>query len=206
MIKSYHMFLGDAGMRWLVYVGYPVLLILCVCWMGRKLPVELCVVFCCSMIVVLEMVLDLVVFGGIAAKDTIKLEYIKTSAKGMKVLRDSLIGDGIRRFVTVVAVMMIIGRILTAGNFDAVEYGFLAGMVLLLSELPLLVGRRFSNAMLLIITASFMGGFTTGLVGEALDGDPGLEIVCFLLYLVIAGLQRMMIMRRARKSYYDGRD
>ena len=61
-----------------------------------------------STIISAELLLDMFIYGGILCKDNNKLEYLKTSYKGIKVLESSLIVDKIRRWLMTCGLLGII--------------------------------------------------------------------------------------------------
>lgn len=85
-----------------------------------------------ALIVMVETVSDYWLFGGICAKDAQKLEYMKSSVKGIPVMRSGLIADLVRRFVWI-AVLQGIGMVISHSMnhipFDEIEICRLAAYV-----------------------------------------------------------------------------
>lgn len=53
----------------------------------------------CMSIILLELMADRWIFGGICGKDSPRIEYLRTSGRGEQAIRNALIGDLLRRFV-----------------------------------------------------------------------------------------------------------
>lgn len=205
LLKSYHVFLPYAWERWLLYLVYPLLFMLVNdAVVKRGMQPEVSIMFCSSMIVTVELFFDLLVFGGIAAKDTNKLEYLKTSAKGLGILQRSIIGDGLRRLFSVTVIMMAY-CLIDSAKFTPLRQIMCVFSALFLVELGLIVGRSFSYMGVVMAASVFLGMLATPLTIIVLS-DVIAGIICLVLYVTVLMSGRVLIMRKARKSYYDGRD
>lgn len=205
LLKSYHVFLSYAWERWLLYLVYPLLFVLVnYAVVKRGMQPEVSMILCSSMIVSVELFFDFLVFGGVAAKDTNKLEYLKTSAKGLSILQRSIIGDGIRRFFSVTLIMMAY-CIIDNEHFTPLRVLMCVFSALFMIELGLIVGRSFSYVGVVMAVIVFLGmlatPFTIIVLSNMIAG-----IICLILYVMVLVTGRVIIMRKARKSYYDGRD
>lgn len=207
-IKSYHVFLPQIWSKLFMYIVYPLLIIVItgvlVTW---QMPMPICVMVAGSLIVAMEIVWDSTVFGGIASKDTNKLEYLKTSVRGMDILQKSIIADAVRRVVSVALILLVI----YAMNAEAIKLmGVLACVFVTLwcVELGLLVTRSFSMMVVMILAMSIGGTLCMAITGVILLGASMVWNICFafLPYILFVVAGRVVIMRKARGSYYDERD
>ena len=206
LIKCYHVFIPRTWEKLLLYLIYPVVLI-CV---GRKLEGILSlfgIIFTCEWIVLIELLLDSLIFGGISSKDTNKLEYLKTSVKGMTVLRKSIFADAVRRAL---AVTMILAAVYAKNSAD-LPFVRLVMCVLtsfFLTELALVMTRYFSSMVFLMVIVSVVEIINLAVLAAIFSweipawGTGPAATLCILA--AVAG--RTIIMRNARKSYYDDRD
>lgn len=205
LVKSYHVFLSDVWERWLVYLAYPLLFVA-----GNYMLVEyglhpnMCVLFCSSMIITVELFFDLLVFGGIASRDTNKLEYLKTSVKGMKILEKSLVADGIRRVFSV-TVILLSCYVSDSTDFKLFQFVMCVFSTLFLVELGLMVSRGSSVIGVVIALVVLLGTIAIPLTIIVLT-DRIVSGSCLVLYVVVGVMGRVIIMKRARGSYYDNRD
>lgn len=205
LVKSYHVFLPYVWERWLLYLVYPLCLVLVNVGMVKNgIPPEICVMLCSSLIVAVELFADLLVFGGIAAKDTNKLEYLKTSAKGLGVLQSSIIGDAIRRLFSVTVILMAY-CLMDSTIFTAHRQMMCVFSTLFLVELGLIVSRSFSHLSVVMATSACLEMLATPLTAVVLSNVMA-GVICPVLYVIVLIVGRMRIMKKARKSYYDGRD
>ncbi len=205
LVKSYHVFLPYVWERWLLYLVYPLCLVLVNVGMVKNgIPSETCVMLCSSMIVAVELFADLLVFGGIAAKDTNKLEYLKTSAKGLGVLQSSIIGDAIRRLFSVTVILMAY-CLIDSTIFTARCQMMCVFSTLFLAESGLIVSRSFSHLSVVMATSACLEMLATPLTAVALNNVMA-GVICQVLYVIVLIVGRIRIMKKARKSYYDGRD
>lgn len=206
LIKCYHVFIPAIWEKLLLYLIYPAALI----WFGCKMEgimSPMGVIFACELIVSIELILDSLIFGGISSKETNKLEYLKTSVRGMTVLRKGVIVDAVRRALAVT----VIPAAVYAGSstlLSPAQIGMCALVSFLLTELALQVTRRFPDMVVMI----------AAMCVEAILNMLALGIVCTIrvpvwgicpaaaLCILVAAAGRMMIMRNAGESYYDSRD
>ena len=117
--KSYFVFLSK-GYKWLALTIFPLMLLgLVLLLFGEDKDgtyvVARAVIL--SYVPIFELVSDYWLFGGLCNKTENGLVYLKSSVKGMEVLRNGIIGDLLRRFLY----QMILGLILfsvTGNLFD----------------------------------------------------------------------------------------
>lgn len=206
MLKSYHVFLPLVWERTIVYLLYPVLLLM-LNYFGRvklHIDAEAYLMLCAGMVVAAELFLDYFIFGGIAAKDTNKLEYLKTSTKGISLLKKGLVGDWIRRFISV-GIIIMANYCLGEGALSLGKTGVCVFSTLLLAEAGLIVTRFFSLMTIVTAMIIFLGMLAMVITLSVLAG--GMVIwICPVLCVVVSVLGRMLIIRKMKGSYYDGRD
>ena len=105
--KCYRVFLSGMLMKVIMYLVYPVCVFL---WCSLAFIISdvgfgnatLGLMMTAGMMVVAELLLDGFVYGGLLAKDSNKLEYLKTSYRGISVLKKSLYVDKLRRLLTLI--------------------------------------------------------------------------------------------------------
>lgn len=208
-IKSYHVFLSPFWLKCVMYVIYPVLLTL-----GTWGLIELTnmpafsLVYCIGLLMTAEVFLDFFVFGGVAAKDTNKLEYLKTSVKGLSALRKALLVDEARRLISVVLIISI-SLMLSGAQMQIVS--ILAGMLLaiIFTEIGLFVIRK-TTQMTVLITVLFVGEMvamaivTMTIMYMNISAWVLIPLVIMVGVLVVGNIK--MVMKKARDSYYDDRN
>lgn len=194
-------------MKLLIYLIYPVVTL---CWCGlialgmgvESVHAMYGLLITSGMIMCAEMFLDNFVYGGILAKDTNKLEYLKTSHKGMSVLKKSLIVDKIRRFITMALLLVIIYSVC----HEQVSVGQLISLIsaiTAITELGLLATRHFGSINWTIIITMVVNG-VGALVGILAIMLPPLFAILFLLLAVaIVIASNRVIMKKAERGFYD---
>lgn len=194
-------------MKLLIYFIYPIVTLL---WCGliglgmgsTSLHAMYGLLITSSMIMWLEMLLDNFVYGGILAKDTNKLEYLKTSHKGMDVLKMSLVVDKLRRFL---ASALLLGVVYCVCH-EQVNIGQLISLILVtaaLTELGVLITRHFSslNWTLIIAMIANSVGVIIGVIAVRI---PWFFVILFLAtFVAVAIVSNRVIMKKANQGFYD---
>lgn len=211
-IKGYHMFLPGGWLKWCIYLLYPLCVIGGMYAMNRYLLyfAQICVGLTCCILVAVEMCLDTYVFLGIGARDTNRLEYLKTSAKGMPLLKKALVMDGIRRFLSMLVMMIGLYFIAKTGNAGEAAFSLpgsllCAMLVFAMIEFAFVFTRLSTNVWLNMVVLYLLGGAAFA-VGIELFGS---EIQIWMLPaggaagLAAAMAGRGRIIKRAEESYYD---
>lgn len=167
-----------------------------------------------TLLVLMEIFADNWMFGGIQDRDGAKMDFLKTSPKGMKLLENALVLDLVRRLVTLSVIMavcflanMAMGIEMFGG--DAVkEAGVLAGLALAsytLSVLGTLITRFFSwfwGNCLVGNVAMYVNMFCCG---GLLRTEKLIALNC-VFALLAAGATVLAVkaaMGRVRGGYYD---
>lgn len=217
-IKSYHLFLTRWWFRCIIYFVYPALLLLLADYLGnivtgftwisyekaqsnRLLFLELL----CSFIVSVEIFCDYFIFGGIATKETNKLEYLKTSVKGIPLLTKALITDGMRHLLSI-AIIIGFGSLLLATALSPIDCILVIVYVFSLVEAGLIITRQFSTLLIQYITLTVITFILPASITLLLQMPIAFRIMLpLLLAIVISFLGRWLILKKARNSYYDNR-
>lgn len=210
-IKSYHVFLSSKLFQVLLYVLYlPVMMfgVGVLLRIVQQSGMAVCVGYQLSanLLFVGEVVWGLLIFGGVAAKDTNKLEYLKTSAKGMSILKTALAADVVRRFLWVTLIQWVPLFII---HEKADENVWMANaMVLLFAEMGCLLVRK--SCSMAVFLAVMVGGtpFLSPLLGLSTWIVHLLWpiVLCYVLAVVVMIYNIKMVMKKARDSFYDDRN
>ncbi len=122
-IKSYLAFTSPLY-RIAVYLLVPAGMVGIGLWAGGTFG-EMGVMFTAVLLPAAEILSDGWFLGGIQNKDAVKLNYLKTSGQGMKMLRTALIVDLIRKFFTALGTILVCYLFLRAGRaWDEIDISF----------------------------------------------------------------------------------
>ena len=207
LIKSYHIFVPYVWGKWILYLVYPMVGMLLLYGAESLFHDErMSVVIAATFVVSVELYFDMAVFGGISSKETNKLEYLKTSVKGMTVLRNSLVTDALRRFLSVVFIVMMAKCFTAYQEMRMEEWAVCILGNLFLVELGLFFERyvTFMTWVHLVnmIVSALAIFFTMSLFGAGI----GYLFVVLVLYLATVIGGRAFILKKVGKSYYDEAD
>lgn len=209
-LKCYHVFLAPWWMKALVYAVYPVLMIAGMCLaivIVRDVgaTIELVYTLTGNLFIMAELFFGYFIFGGVASKDSNKLEYLKTSVKGMPVLNRAVIVDALRRvlwiFVMQLVPLWLCNETPGAGVWAA------NAMVLLCVEAGLMIVRRTSSFNVFIVVLAIAWTVAGAFMGVGMFFRDYWWVIglfyCAVVALIICSIR--MVMRKARDSYYDDR-
>ena len=210
-IKSYHVFLSSRLLQVLLYVLYlPVMMFAVLVMLCASLEFEMGIgmgyVLTANILFTGEVVWGYLIFGGIAGKDTNKLEYLKTSKKGLPTLKTAVIVDAIRRVIWITAIQWV-PLFITMEKPDT-SIWMANAMVILFAELGCLFVRKSSSmslSMLVIIGGTTLLAPLVAL-GIMIDHLVWPIILCYVLAVVVIVLNTKMVMKKARDSFYDDRN
>lgn len=185
-IRSYLVF-TSLGYKIIMFVILPVVLLgiqvfSAVVFRGTAIPVFV------MTLVMVEIMADNWLLGGIQEKGSEKIDYLKTSPRGMKVMRSVLVMDLVRRFVFYVVLFglsWLITGIFGAGNG--------AGGLAALEALLLAVVLTYALSALGI----FIARFTSYLWVNMLCGYVGAIAGLVILLICSGGLVPMMLVNIA---------
>ncbi len=207
--RIYHLFFPRKWVVWLLYTGYillPVGTSAIGKWVWINSPETrgvMSLMMVSASMVGVEYLLDFFMLTGIAAKDNRSLEYMKSSSKGVDLMRKTFALDGIRRVLTSVAALLLLyvleGRILSVWCY--VECAL---VVVLLVEVGFALTRRCKapafTFVLLYLASTFACPLTIGLAEcPSFWLTTGLLIAMILVMVV----NRKVWIKKVRESYYD---
>ncbi len=207
--KSYGVFLSGTLVKILLFAAYPLAVIFMglpahiigTMAMGSAMPGLLSAG---SILVGAELILDIFVFGGILNKETNKLEYLKTSHRGIPVLRKALQADKVRR-VLMIHLILAVFYLLGAENMSYLSLISFTFATAAVTELILVLSRHITQMnwlMLVIMLASLV---EMGIGVLALILPPVCVILFVVLYVGIFLFSEKIVMKRMEESYYDSR-
>lgn len=203
-VKGYRAFVSDKWIKLLLYLVYPLCTIgFCrIAVMFSDLYGFLHQGLVAGFMIVDELVIDVSVFGGILRKDTGKLDYLKLSQKGMKILEKSLWVDKIRRLITTMILLTAAYMICHEGMnpYNLVSSIFATGVVL---ELGLLITRRFDTAGVAALIAWLVYIIGPVLVVVAVVVSEYCLVIFLAAYVAVLIWSNTYIMKRARRVFYD---
>lgn len=210
-IKSYHVFLTSRLLQVLLYVLYlPVMMfimlaILCIC-LDFDGGLSFGYTLSANLIFGGEVIWGYLIFGGVAAKDTNKLEYLKTSKKGLPTLKKAMIVDTVRRFLWIWAIHWIPLEI-TMEKPEASVW-LANAMVLLFAELGCLLVRKSSSVTMLLVVIMVGTTILAPLLSVTMMIAHQIWpiVLCYVLAVVVMVLNSKMVMKKARDSFYDDRN
>lgn len=213
--KSYLVFTGF-GYRLLMFWLMPLLLLgiqTAAVSMGKNFSIILPLAMAS-----MEAMADSWFLGGIQSKDADKMDFLKTSAEGMRVMKTALIMDFLRRFVSMTVVFLLccgIARlgggktsaILPVDKIELLVFPLLFGYTF--SVLATLVGRFFSLFwinMLVAYPIPILGSVTMYLIlSEPVYVSVAalFDIVLTVLGILLVVLAVKTAIKKVEESYYD---
>lgn len=203
-IKSYRAFLCGHLVKLLLYLVGPLITLL---WSGFIALISnkygiIGQSTAISLIILYELVIDTFVYGGILSKDTNKLEYLKTSPKGMEILHKSLVIDKVRRFLmTAVMLSMVYG--ISNENLSLLQFISIIFAAVTAMELGLLICRRVTVITLAMLIALLTNLLVTALVIPITFLPGGFVVLYAGLFAAVEICSNSHIIKKAKKGYYD---
>ncbi len=205
--KCYRVFLSGTLMKLVMYLIYPLVTLM---WSGLVYLIAAAgfsnaafgLIMTAGMMIGEELVLDSFVYGGLLAKDSNKLEYLKTSYRGISVLKKSLIVDKFRRLVTVILVFVMVCGVCN----EQINIGQLMSLIFvtaIVMELGLLAIRHFSsfNWTLVLTMVAYSVGMAVGFL--ALRVAAIFAVLFLLLLVAVILVSNRITMKKAEGSFYD---
>ncbi|MDE5777999.1 MAG: hypothetical protein K2I10_05765 [Lachnospiraceae bacterium] len=212
-IKSYHAFWPvKTWMKPCVYLLYPLIIIVGLYLLSHKLMYfpAICMGFACSLAIAVEIMLDYFVFGGIASRETNRLEYLKTSVKGILLLKGSLMTDAVRRLLSITIIITGSYSVVVCGQQIDWRYTLLQLFmcilsIYLLAETGLLITRFFVNWWINIAVLYVLGNVAVvfGTFIPRCNIRIWMAVLLVLLGIGVTVIGRRLILKRAEESYYD---
>lgn len=221
-MKSYLVF-TSAWYRLAVFLLMPIALIGLGLWVERMLwggRGETGVIVAAVLLPIVEIVSDNWLFGGIQTKDSMRLEYLKTSGRGMDILRAALWMDLLRKFLAALGIMALCRL---AGTWmamaegtdygsDIMDWGLEAGVLLYFTLLSYFVSTlgtflsRFGDMLWMNLLVGY-GAVFVMLFGLALlnlaDIIFIIDIICAVFGILISAVTVRAATKRVERSYYD---
>lgn len=205
-VKSYLVFTSILY-RVVMFAGLPAALLGIYCIIENVLlsgVVKMVVII--SLLLSVEIVSDYWMFGGIQAKDAVKMDFLRTSGKGMQVMRSALVLDLARKFLLMAGMLVLCNlRAFLVG--DAVM-GVWSVLLLVLfyyffSVVSVLITRFFSELWCNVLVANVslilevLCCVLPGLPGAA----PGYCVVFGVLGVGVSILAVRIAMKKVKAQY-----
>lgn len=164
-------------------------------------------------LIVIEVVADNWMFGGIQAKHAEKMDVLRTSGRGMEMIKDALALDLIRRLLSMAGVtaicllaeMLLMGGT-AAGVFEIMP--MLLSMLFLCYDISVLgtLAARFGSVVWINYLIGY-AGFFLGILGSAAvswqRGGVVSAIMLAVLAVPMSVLTVRVAMKKVRGGYYD---
>ena len=208
MIRSY-LALTPFLYRLVLFVLIPIAVIA----IQQLFPMEdavLCTFFITLIMVFVEILLDYWVFGGISTRDGAKIEYLKTSNCGIKLMKNALTINMVRQLhessvMTIVSVILFLA--LNRGESLRAKDVLVSTNLLMLEYvvvITLLTVARFFDGWQVNMFISYAGVIL--MLGGCYLVGKHVTIMFVLLVvsaLLVSALSVNMALKRVRESYYD---
>lgn len=180
---------------------------------GQGYNVQVLLMMMHILIVMVEILADTWMFGGIQGKAAARIDFLKTSPKGMELLQKALIMDLVRRFLSL-SLIMAAWVLTKSWGVDVFGGDAVKGLGVILA----LILSSYTVTVLCIILARFATMFwqsvLVGYVGVIIESvcvgfliALGHPYVWSLAYAALAVgssiLAVKIVMRKVRRGYYD---
>lgn len=219
MIKKYSVFLPTAY-KWVRLLALPIAGLILALGIFRALPILIFLPLVLSMSALIELVADVWVFGGICSKESLKLDYIKSSFYGNNVIKSGIKCDLIRKAVHTLLSAFICGLVYLYLNEIKISVNEIlvtvnTGLIVYILMALILNGIRYFDSFLLywgigyfatgiifVVTTIYISFKNTGYITLVLNVviTVGLVVLAFLSSI----LHIKHVMYRVEKSYCDG--
>lgn len=207
-MKCYHVFLSQWWLKALVYILYPVVMIggMCLAILivkSQGAGITLAYNLTGNLFIMAELFLGYFIFGGVAAKDSNKLEYLKTSVRGMSVLKRGIIVDALRRALGIY-LMLLVPLFICGGHLNS-SIWVACAVVILCSEAGLIIFRRTSSFTIFIVVLVLSGtvGGAVMSIGMICSNFWWAVALFYVVTVAVTVCSIRMVMQKARESYYD---
>lgn len=207
-IKSYLVFTSEIY-RVIAFVLVPVALILMQIWLPF-VDLFLRTLFTALIYSFAEVMLDYWVFGSIAVKGGTQLEYIKTSKRGVDIIRTALVVDMVRQLISTVLLFIatIAVHACMGGTFETEIEQIVLNLLLvvftyfvIVSELT--IARHLDGLQVNLIISCFTSLILLLVMFFARFNGYIALAVMIVLSVVSSILGVKMILKRVKESYYD---
>lgn len=207
-IKNYLVFTSRIY-RLLTFVLVPAALIL----LQIILPLENMVLrtfFIALLYPVAEVVADYWVFGGIAVKRTAQAEYIKTSERGISIIRTALVTDMLRWLVTMVLLFIVCMavHVCMGGTLELDKNHLVTNLLLIVTAYFMIVSectivRHLDGLQANLLVACYASVILPGVMYVGVYQVYIALALMLLLSVVSSILGVKMVIKRVEESYYD---
>lgn len=224
-VRMYNVFFPRKFWMWFTYILYPLFGIM-VCTALLKFSMLVGVVVGLMIgtagIITIEYLLDTYMFHGMGAKDYRALEYVKSSGKGIHLLQQAFLMDGIRRILTTGWIMIGLywttklmfernaGEIVLEINGKVVSHPPIVSylqcgvIAVLFVELGMLITRRTKNVLVNILVLYVMSAIAGALAMVSAEYASVCSVgFSAILLVVIMVVSRKILVRKVRESFYD---
>ncbi len=214
--QAYHIFLPRSSVliKIMIYGIYPLFNIL-LSLAGGNLMGEIIGSFLMAGMLLLfsEFIIELFTFSGIASEDGIRLEYIKSSPRGIRFVKKGLTANALRRAVTILLVYVVLYVVTIKSTETGMTGSMTAGMMtaaalvtIFLTEAATLVTKFFSGLYVAYFTGVVASLLQILCLLGILMSRRGSVLLVLLLGISDAAIVLMscnIVMGRIRRSYYD---
>lgn len=224
-IRMYNVFFPRKFWMLFTYILYPVIMIVLCAWlsiMTLLTGMVMNLMLSASGIVTVEYLLDTYMFHGVGAKDYKALEYVKSSGRGVHLLQQALLFDGIRRLFTTSVIMASLywitkmacekdaGETILEINGQVVSHPSAwiyvqSGVIVMLSvEVGMLITRRSKNILVNLLILYLMSAIACILAMAIMEFASAVSVgVTGILLAIIMVISRKVLVKKVRESFYD---
>lgn len=178
-------------------------------------------VFLFGIYILLDLLLDYWVFGGICSKKGARIDYVKSSCYGYRFLKNGIVLDIVRRFLGMTFVTVgTMGYYAIAKNqrMTMADWTFIGIMIFwpyAVNTIVLNLGRYVESLQTYMLVTSFFSAFSLGALSSFAEdvsaGQVNVEkwkeivLVLAIIALVVTVITIWHMLFRVRKSYTDGK-
>lgn len=215
-IQSYHALLPGRYMRWILYVIYPGLFIGGFLLLGFYFQKNAIILAVPLLLFSAECFLDTFIFGGFAAGRYHRMEWLKTSVRGMNLVKKGLIFDGFRRFLSVVLIMAatcLLARADYGEKAGSLQIKFViaeTAVFCVITTLVLFVIRfvdsRSVQLMTIFVTVNIPVYIYVWICMAGVEIHETITaVVGGVIYVAAVIIQIILLINRTKEGYYDER-
>ena len=202
-LKSYLVF-TSLLYRIVMYVLLPIVLAGIYIYLEKYISVEASMIVIAELLTAAEIISDNWMFGGIQAKDSAKLDFLKTSGRGMKIMKNALAMDLFRKFLSAAGILVLCSLALTDGMvLDIWTVIYLLLVSYFFSVFGMLISRFFTLLWCNMLT-SYVANFLA-ILCCVLPGLPEKALWYDMLFAIlgigISILAVNMAMKRVKAQY-----
>jgi hypothetical protein len=171
-----------------------------------------------------ELFINILMFRGIASDEPLRIEYLHTSGKGLRLFGDALLFDYLRRFVTVFAIMIlpeIYDKLISRYNIASfsivvdgenkvlspIYYLTAALLLIIVIEIEVFLARKINGATIIFLI-SFFGYLVCLLQEMMIFAVPAKRIIVTtvifaVIYLIVISFSYNNIMEFEERKFSD---